>query len=113
MLLAVLALGAITARWRGKQIVGWLEERAGAYAEEHMPPSNASVFRRRIARRVRWLRIKDWWAHEVKLFAVVRGSIRPIMLLLIGLGLPLIAYWNRDWMFPELAAIKVAESGAA
>jgi uncharacterized protein YjbI with pentapeptide repeats len=112
LLLAVVALGTIIARWRGAQIVQWLEKRAGSYAEKHMPPSNESAFERRIARRVRWLRVKDWWTHEVKFFAVVRGSIRPIMLLLVGLGLPLIAYWNREWMFPELTAIKVAENGA-
>jgi uncharacterized protein YjbI with pentapeptide repeats len=110
--LLVLALGAITARWRGAQIIEWLEKRAGAYAEKHMPPSNESVFKRRIVRRIRWLRIKEWWTNEVKLFAVVRASIRPIMLLLIGLGLPLAAYWNREWLFPDLAAIALTGNGA-
>lgn len=30
------------------------------------------------------------------------------MLLLVGMGLPLIAFWSRDWLFPELSTIAIA-----
>lgn len=63
LLVAIVVACAIIAL-RGAAIVRWLEKKAGEHAEKRMPPSNKLVFERRIARRVRWLQLKDWWRHK-------------------------------------------------
>ncbi len=96
-----LALLALYIARRRSAIVGWLEEKAGKYAEKHMPPSDKVAFKKRINRRVQWLRLKDWWEH-FRFWPHLRQLLRPAMLLFVGLGLPLLIYWNLDWFFPEL-----------
>ncbi len=77
---------------------------AGEYAEKRMPPSDDVAFKKRINRRVQWLRLKDWWEH-FRFWPLLRQLLRPAMLLFVGLGPPLLIYWKLDWFFPELNEI--------
>ena len=63
---------------RRAAIVKWFEARAGAYADKHMPPSDKAAFERRIARRVRWLRLKDRWKNQGIGTWLRRNTPRPL-----------------------------------
>ncbi|MEO1729791.1 MAG: pentapeptide repeat-containing protein [Pseudomonadota bacterium] len=80
-LLAAIVVVWTIAAWRGAAIIKWLEKKAGEHAEKRMPPSNEPVFKRRIARRVRWLRIKDWWKHKNWRKSLADNLIRPLIVI--------------------------------
>jgi hypothetical protein len=104
----LLLAGTITIRRRGAAFVQWLEEKAQAHAVAHMPPSNTARFRRRIARRVAWLRFKDWWSRP-KLGMVREHWRRPTLILLTGaavIGMVLFAFpVQTDGFFAQLKGL--------
>ena len=58
--------------------------------QEFLGPRNKWRFRRRIALRVRWLYFKRWWRETVSLTGLLMLLLRPVMLLLVGIGVPLL-----------------------
>ncbi len=60
--------------------------------QEFLGPRNKWRFRRRIALRVRWLYFKRWWRENISLAALLMLLRRPVMLLLVGLGVPLLIF---------------------
>jgi hypothetical protein len=72
-------------------------------------PRHKWRFKMRIALRVQWLFFKRWWNENVSLRGLLSGMRRPTVLLLIGLGLPLLMLW----LLPFDALVKpVAKDGA-
>ena len=72
-------------------------------------PRNTWRFKMRIALRVQRLFFKRWWNENVSLRGLLSGMRRPTVLLLIGLGLPLLMLW----LLPFDALVKpVAKDGA-
>lgn len=77
--------------------------------QDFLAPRHKWRFKARIALRVNWLFFKRWWRETVSLGGLLRGLRRPTVLLLIGLGLPLLMIW----LIPFGELIKpVAKDGA-
>lgn len=76
---------------------------------DFLGPRHKWRFKMRIALRVQWLFFKRWWNENVSLPGLLSGMRRPTVLLVIGLGLPLLMLW----LFPFDAWVKpVAKDGA-
>ncbi len=56
-------------------------------------PLNKRRFKFRIANRVRWLFFKRWWKENIQPIAFLKGLKRPTVLLLVGLGIPVLSAW--------------------
>ena len=76
---------------------------------DFLGPRNKWSLSMSIALRVQWLFFKRWWSETVSIRGLLSGLRRPTILLLIGLGLPLLMVW----LFPFDAWVKpVAKDGA-
>ena len=60
--------------------------------QEFLGPRNKWRFNLRIALRVRWLYFKRWWRETISLAVLLMLLRRPVMLLLVGLGVPLLIF---------------------
>jgi uncharacterized protein YjbI with pentapeptide repeats len=93
-----------------KQGLAAISERTANWLwNDFLAPRHKWRFKMRIALRVNWLFFKRWWSESVSIGGLLRGLSRPTMLLLIGLGLPLLVIW----LIPFDQLIKpVAKDGA-
>jgi uncharacterized protein YjbI with pentapeptide repeats len=61
--------------------------------QDFLAPRHKWRFKMRIALRVNWLFFKRWWRESVSFGGLLRGLRRPVVLFLIGLGLPMLVIW--------------------